>query len=164
MSLREALNVFSRAEVADFLLDFSSFYSSACPEKRGCNSMRSAFDLEQFQQHLCMYATKWFEYTYPVYRTRCFLAAIGYNMHLNRQTMHNKQNQLFFIIDIVEYTIGNPEDGLRYLRKKKCTMSILMTQRRKYFSAVWRHRMRSWWSRNASRIQNNVCYFIHYDI
>ncbi|KAM7077613.1 uncharacterized protein J5F26_017101 isoform 3-T3 [Ciconia maguari] len=72
----------------------SSFYSSASPQKRGCNSMRSAFDLEQFQQHLYMYTTKWFEYTYPVYRARWFLAAIDYHMHLNRQTMHNQQNQL----------------------------------------------------------------------
>ncbi|KAM7077612.1 uncharacterized protein J5F26_017101 isoform 2-T2 [Ciconia maguari] len=55
---------------------------------------RSAFDLEQFQQHLYMYTTKWFEYTYPVYRARWFLAAIDYHMHLNRQTMHNQQNQL----------------------------------------------------------------------
>uniref|UniRef100_A0A8C3I818 Uncharacterized protein n=1 Tax=Chrysemys picta bellii TaxID=8478 RepID=A0A8C3I818_CHRPI len=55
---------------------------------------RSTFDLEQFQQHVHMYAPKRFEYTYPVYRARCFLAAIDYNMHLNRQTMHNQQNQL----------------------------------------------------------------------
>ncbi|XP_006137905.1 uncharacterized protein LOC102457766 isoform X2 [Pelodiscus sinensis] len=57
---------------------------------------RSTFDLEQFQQHVHMYATKRFEYTYPVYRARCFLAAIDYNMHLNRQTMHNQQNQLIY--------------------------------------------------------------------
>ncbi|XP_074809367.1 uncharacterized protein LOC141987683 isoform X2 [Natator depressus] len=57
---------------------------------------RSTFDLEQFQQHVHMYAPKSFEYTYPVYRARCFLAAIDYNMHLNRQTMHNQQNQLIY--------------------------------------------------------------------
>ncbi|CAM4558290.1 unnamed protein product [Lepidochelys olivacea] len=57
---------------------------------------RSTFDLEQFQQHVHMYAPKSFEYSYPVYRARCFLAAIDYNMHLNRQTMHNQQNQLIY--------------------------------------------------------------------
>ncbi|XP_044878005.1 uncharacterized protein LOC123373205 isoform X2 [Mauremys mutica] len=57
---------------------------------------RSTFDLEQFQQHVHMYAPKRFEYTYTVYRARCFLAAIDYNMHLNRQTMHNQQNQLIY--------------------------------------------------------------------
>uniref|UniRef100_A0A8D0L586 Uncharacterized protein n=1 Tax=Sphenodon punctatus TaxID=8508 RepID=A0A8D0L586_SPHPU len=57
---------------------------------------RSTFDLEQFQQHVHMYASKRFEYTYPVYRARCYLAAIDYNMHLNRQTIHNQQNQLTY--------------------------------------------------------------------
>ncbi|KAK7155158.1 hypothetical protein R3I93_009950 [Phoxinus phoxinus] len=47
---------------------------------------RSTADLESFQNHILMYASKRFAFTPPVYEARVLLAALDYNFHRNRPT------------------------------------------------------------------------------
>ncbi|CAM4571542.1 unnamed protein product [Leuciscus chuanchicus] len=47
---------------------------------------RSTADLESFQNHVLMYASKRFAFTPPVYEARVLLAALDYNFHHNRPT------------------------------------------------------------------------------
>lgn len=47
---------------------------------------RSTADLESFQNHILMYASKRFAFTPPVYEARVILAALDYNFHLGRPT------------------------------------------------------------------------------
>ncbi|XP_077092408.1 uncharacterized protein LOC143744606 [Siphateles boraxobius] len=45
---------------------------------------RSTADLESFQNHILMYASKRFAFSPPVYEARVLLAALDYNYHLDR--------------------------------------------------------------------------------
>lgn len=45
---------------------------------------RTTSDLENFQNHILMYAGKRFAYSPPVYKTQTLLAAIDYNYHNHR--------------------------------------------------------------------------------
>ena len=47
-------------------------------------SHRTTSDLENFQNHILMYASKRMAYTPLVYKTRTLLAAIDYNKHNRR--------------------------------------------------------------------------------
>ncbi|XP_035861067.1 uncharacterized protein LOC118495859 [Sander lucioperca] len=47
---------------------------------------RSTADLESFQNHFLMYASKRYAFTPPVYEARVLLAALDYNFHCNRPT------------------------------------------------------------------------------
>lgn len=51
---------------------------------------RTTSDLENFQNHILMYAGKRFSFTPAVYRTRTLLAAIDYNCHNGRAPARNK--------------------------------------------------------------------------
>lgn len=66
-----------------------------------------------------------------------------------------------FIIDIVEYTIGNLEDEHWYLRKKKCTMVYIDAIMGEIFQCRLETQNEVTVEQNASGIQNNLCYFIH---
>lgn len=51
---------------------------------------RSTAELENFQNHILMYAAKRFSFTPPVYRARNLLAALDYNEHIDRPPLVNK--------------------------------------------------------------------------
>lgn len=46
---------------------------------------RSTAELESFNNHILMYASKRFCFTPPVYEARILLAALDYNHHVHRQ-------------------------------------------------------------------------------
>ncbi|XP_038592427.1 uncharacterized protein LOC119916467 [Micropterus salmoides] len=57
---------------------------------------RSAADLEAFQNHILMYASKRFTFSPPVYEARVLLAALDYNFHRNRSTMKTAEGKEIF--------------------------------------------------------------------
>ncbi|XP_051272909.1 uncharacterized protein LOC127372967 isoform X2 [Dicentrarchus labrax] len=57
---------------------------------------RSTADLEVFQNHILMYASKHYTFSPAVYETRVLLAALDYNFHRNRPTMTTAEgNEIF---------------------------------------------------------------------
>ncbi|XP_074469043.1 uncharacterized protein LOC141754103 [Sebastes fasciatus] len=59
-------------------------------------TFRSTADLEAFQSHILMYATKRFKFSPPVYEARVLLAALDYNFHLNRPPVLSKDGKKIF--------------------------------------------------------------------
>ncbi|KAF1381217.1 hypothetical protein PFLUV_G00151310 [Perca fluviatilis] len=57
---------------------------------------RSTADLESFQNHVLMYASKRFAFTPPVYEARVLLAALDYNFHRNRPTSTTSEGKQIF--------------------------------------------------------------------
>ncbi|XP_076150069.1 uncharacterized protein LOC143133954 [Alosa pseudoharengus] len=57
---------------------------------------RSTADLESFQNHVQMYASKRFAFTPPVYEARVLLAALDYNFHCNRPTRTTSEGKQIF--------------------------------------------------------------------
>ncbi|XP_078679335.1 uncharacterized protein LOC144914988 [Branchiostoma floridae x Branchiostoma belcheri] len=55
---------------------------------------RTTSDLESFQNHILMYASKRHAYSPPVYRARCQLAAIDYNAHKDRAVWKTKDGHI----------------------------------------------------------------------
>ena len=53
-------------------------------------SFRSTAELENFQNHILMYASKRFAYSPPVYRARNLLAALDYNEHISQGSLINR--------------------------------------------------------------------------
>ncbi|XP_073727056.1 uncharacterized protein [Misgurnus anguillicaudatus] len=53
-------------------------------------NFRTTSDLENFQNHILMYAGKRYSYNAVVYRTRTLLAAIDYNCHNHRLPSRNR--------------------------------------------------------------------------
>uniref|UniRef100_A0AAV2KEJ7 Uncharacterized protein n=1 Tax=Knipowitschia caucasica TaxID=637954 RepID=A0AAV2KEJ7_KNICA len=58
-------------------------------------NFRSTSDLENFQNHILMYAAKRMSYTLDIYRATC-LAAIDYNKHNRRRPARNKEGQKMY--------------------------------------------------------------------
>lgn len=56
-------------------------------------SIRSTADLEAFQNHILMYASKRHAFSPPVYEARVLLAALDYNFHRNRPTMKTAEGK-----------------------------------------------------------------------
>lgn len=75
-------------------------------------NFRSTAELENFQNHILMYAAKRYSYTPPVYRARNLLAALDYNQHagrgcqLNRdgskryQRLFNKKSSRWTVVEV----------------------------------------------------------------
>ncbi|CAL9703628.1 unnamed protein product [Knipowitschia caucasica] len=59
-------------------------------------NFRSTSDLENFQNHILMYAAKRMSYTLDIYRARTCLAAIDYNKHNRRRPARNKEGQKMY--------------------------------------------------------------------
>ncbi|XP_045924694.1 uncharacterized protein LOC123982844 isoform X3 [Micropterus dolomieu] len=57
---------------------------------------RSTADLEAFQNHILMYASKRFTFSPPVYEARVLLAALDYNFHRNRPTIKTADGKEIF--------------------------------------------------------------------
>ncbi|XP_056107194.1 uncharacterized protein LOC130085456 isoform X3 [Rhinichthys klamathensis goyatoka] len=57
---------------------------------------RSTADLESFNNHILMYASKRYAFSPPVYEARILLAALDYNFHLNRPTMKTLDGKEIF--------------------------------------------------------------------
>ncbi|XP_044034394.1 uncharacterized protein LOC122867536 isoform X2 [Siniperca chuatsi] len=57
---------------------------------------RSTADLEVFQNHILMYASKCYAFSPPVYEARVLLAALDYNFHRNRPTMKTAEGKEIF--------------------------------------------------------------------
>ncbi|XP_057193523.1 uncharacterized protein LOC130556486 [Triplophysa rosa] len=57
---------------------------------------RSTADLEAFQNHILMYASKRYAFSPPVYEARVLLAALDYNFHRTRPTMKTKEGKEIF--------------------------------------------------------------------
>lgn len=58
---------------------------------------RSTAELENFQNHILMYAAKRFAYSPPVYRARNLLAALDYNEHIERGSLLNKDGSQRYV-------------------------------------------------------------------
>ncbi|CAK6981148.1 uncharacterized protein LOC119503727, partial [Scomber scombrus] len=59
-------------------------------------AFRSTADLEAFQSHILMYASKRYAFSPPVYNARVLLAALDYNFHPNRKHMQSKDGKKIF--------------------------------------------------------------------
>ncbi|XP_039506908.1 uncharacterized protein LOC120470612 [Pimephales promelas] len=57
---------------------------------------RSTADLESFNNHILMYASKRYAFSPPVYEARILLAALDYNYHLNRPTLKTLDGKEIF--------------------------------------------------------------------
>ncbi|XP_045924698.1 uncharacterized protein LOC123982845 isoform X3 [Micropterus dolomieu] len=57
---------------------------------------RSNTDLEVFQNHILMYASKRITFSPPVYEARVLLAALDYNFHRNRPTLKTAEGKEIF--------------------------------------------------------------------
>lgn len=58
---------------------------------------RTTSDLENFQNHILMYAGKRYSYKAGVYRTRTLLAAIVYNCHNGRLPSRNRDGHKMYV-------------------------------------------------------------------
>ncbi|XP_038550249.1 uncharacterized protein LOC119883593 isoform X1 [Micropterus salmoides] len=105
---------------------------------------RSTADLESFQNHILMYASKRYAFSPPVHEARVLLAALDYNFHRNRPTMKT--------LDIKEiFKRLYKKNGRRYsvygLKSEKTYGCISELQRRivknRLTSGVGRPRRRS---------------------
>ncbi|CAH1266706.1 Hypp3535 [Branchiostoma lanceolatum] len=56
-------------------------------------NFRTTSELESFQNHILMYASKRHAFCPPVYEARCQLAAIDYNKHLGRPDWLSKEGE-----------------------------------------------------------------------
>ncbi|XP_063076603.1 uncharacterized protein LOC134466651 isoform X1 [Engraulis encrasicolus] len=59
-------------------------------------NFRTTSDLENFQNHILMYASKRMSYTPFVYKTRTLLAAIDYNKHNGRRPAQNREGKIIY--------------------------------------------------------------------
>ncbi|XP_061580826.1 uncharacterized protein LOC133446766 [Cololabis saira] len=98
-------------------------------------TFRTTSDLENFQNHILMYAGKRFSYTPAVYHTRTLLAAIDYNCHNGRLPARNKDGHKIY---------------RRYYNKKSKSWSVYALKEKKdYFyipdlqRAILRRRLQS---------------------
>ncbi|KAG5281612.1 hypothetical protein AALO_G00074310, partial [Alosa alosa] len=102
-------------------------------------TFRTTADLENFQNHILMYAGKRFAYSPAVYHTRTLLAAIDYNSHNHRLPARNRQGQKMY---------------RRYYNKKSKCWSVYGLKEKKNYGyitdlqrAIVRHPTEKWsWS------------------
>ncbi|KAG1927355.1 hypothetical protein F2P79_024293 [Pimephales promelas] len=59
-------------------------------------NFRTTSDLESFQNHILLYASKRMSYTPFIYKTRTLLAAIDYNLHNQRMPARNKDGHKMY--------------------------------------------------------------------
>ena len=76
----------------------ASYFLSDSPRHLSHGNMthfdfRSTAELENFQNHILMYAAKRFSFIPPVYRARNLLAALDYNEHIDRPLQLNKDGK-----------------------------------------------------------------------
>ncbi|XP_038592420.1 uncharacterized protein LOC119916461 [Micropterus salmoides] len=88
---------------------------------------RSAADLEAFQNHILMYASKHFTFTSPVYEARVLLAALDYNFHQNRPTLKTAEGKEIFRR---VYNINSRRHRLYALKSEKTYTNISDLQAR----------------------------------
>jgi len=74
-----------------FYCSFTQNYTFVC-------SIRSTADLESFNNHILMYASKRYAFSPPVYEARILLAALDYNYHLNRPTLKTLDGKEMYVL------------------------------------------------------------------
>ncbi|XP_067287194.1 uncharacterized protein [Pseudorasbora parva] len=84
-------------------------------------NFRTTSDLENFQNHILMYAGKRFSYKPAVYRTRTILAAIDYNCHNHRLPSRNRDGHKIY---------------RRYYNKRSKSWSVYTMKEKKDYSYI----------------------------
>ncbi|XP_049923334.1 uncharacterized protein LOC126404274 [Epinephelus moara] len=84
-------------------------------------NFRTTSDLENFQNHILVYAGKRFSYTPAVYRTRTLLAAIDYSCHNGRAPARNQDGHKIY---------------RRYYNKKSKSWSVYTVKEKKDYSYI----------------------------
>ncbi|XP_035671511.1 uncharacterized protein LOC118412627 [Branchiostoma floridae] len=82
---------------------------------------RTTSDLESFQNHILMYASKRHSFTPPVYKARCQLAALDYNAHKDRPVWKTKDGHIKY---------------RRRFQKKSDRWSIYVSKQPKHYAYI----------------------------
>ncbi|XP_038592422.1 uncharacterized protein LOC119916464 isoform X1 [Micropterus salmoides] len=109
---------------------------------------RSTADLEVFQNHILMYASKRFTFSPPVYEARVLLAALDYNFHRNRPTvkiaegkeifrrLYKKNGRRYSLYALKsEKTYAYVSELQARIVKRKITSEVVMPKRKTVFPA-----------------------------